>query len=153
MKDFLKWPLIIAAILVVLRVVLEQAGTPDRLTNILSVAVLHTLIAPLYFAFLIAASSVRRPYLTLLKSTLVFATVARAMIVPTYWLAYIYQWPQQRFRADQAGVVGEGVTSMQAYVWVPLILSVEWIVVSVLIGGALGSVVIAVKRRRQPQTV
>ena len=61
MKGSLKWPLILAAVLVVSRT-LEQAGAP--------------------------------------------AALARAMVIPTHWLAYMYQWPQPRFSIDQGGNVG-----------------------------------------------
>ena len=46
----LKWPLIVAAILVVLRIVLEQLGAPDSINNLLGVAWLHFLV-PFYLAY------------------------------------------------------------------------------------------------------
>ena len=54
MKGMLKWPLIIAACLVVARVMLERAGAPNAVNNIFSVVVFYVLIAPLYFAIRIA---------------------------------------------------------------------------------------------------
>jgi hypothetical protein len=112
MKGLLKWPLIIAAIVVVLRVVLEQAGAPDALNNILSVVVLYVLIGPLYFAARIAKSEIARPYATLLKTTALYTALARSMVIPTYWLAYMYRWPQFRFSVAAGGNVGPGVTPL-----------------------------------------
>jgi hypothetical protein len=148
MKDLLKWPLIIAAILVVARIVLEQAGAPDSINNLVSVAVFYVSIAPLYFAFRISKSEAPRPYLTLLKNTALFAALARSMVIPTYWLAYIFQWPQGRFSVDQGGVVGPGVTPLRGFILVPLFAAAAWVVFSVVAGGGLGSIVIAVKRAK-----
>src|SRR3989442_15025113 len=87
MKGILKWPLIIAAFLVVVRVVLERAGAPETINNIFSVVVFYVLIAPLYFAFRIAGSGIAAPYKNLLKTTALFTALARSMVIPTYWLA------------------------------------------------------------------
>src|SRR5436309_1730741 len=81
MKGVLKWPLIIAAVFVVLRVALERAGAPEALNNIFSVVVLYVLICPLYFAFRIVKSGAVRPYVTLLKMTALYTSVARAMVI------------------------------------------------------------------------
>src|SRR5215831_7867913 len=104
MKGMLKGPLIIAAILVVGRVVLERAGAPGWLNNLLSVVVLYVFIAPLYFAFRIANSGIDRPYRTLFKKIALFTALARSMVIPTYWLAYHYQWPEFRFCVAADGV-------------------------------------------------
>ena len=148
MKGLLKWPLVLAAVLVVLRIVLERHGAPDAVNNIFSVVVLYVLIAPLYFAFRIANSDAAKPYRTLLKTTALFTALARSIVVPTYWLAYIYQWPQPRFSIDQGGVVGEGVTPLWGYVLIPIGAAIAWILVSLVGGGGLGSIVIAIKRRK-----
>src|SRR5262245_49015020 len=147
-KTMLKWPLIIAAILVVARVVLEQAGQPESLTRFFSVVVLYVLIAPLYFAFRIAGNGIARPYRTLLKLTALNTALARSMVIPTYWLAYHYQWTARRFSLAEGGNVGPNVTPLLGYVLIPLGAALVWIVVSLVVGGGLGSLVIAVKRRR-----
>ena len=148
MKGMLKGPLIIAAILVVGRIVLERMGAPETINNVVSVVIFYVLIAPLYFAFRIAKSDVPRPYLTLLKNTALFTVLARAMVIPTYWLAYMYQWPQGRFSVAQGGVVGPGVTPLQGYVVIPLLAAGAWIIISLVVGGGLGSIVIKVKRKQ-----
>jgi hypothetical protein len=147
MKGVLKWPLIIAAIVVVLRVVFERAGAPEAVNNILSVVVLYVLICPLYFAVRIAKTGVLRPYSTLLKTTALYTALARAMVIPTYWLAYYYQWQQPRFSTAQNGNVGPGVTPLFGYVLIPIGAAVVWIIVSLIVGGGLGSIVIATKRK------
>ena len=145
MKGMLKWPLIIAAIFVIGRVALERSGA-GWISNFVSVSVLHMLIFPLYFAWRISNSGISYPYRALLKNVTLFAVLARLMVVPTYWLAYIYQWPAARFSEENVGVVGPGVTPLGAFL-VPLGLAFSWIIGSVIIGGAVGSIVIAVRRR------
>src|ERR1700745_1108986 len=87
MKGMLKWPLIIAVILIVSRIILEQGGAPGWVNNLFSVVILYVFVAPLYFAFRIANSGIERPYRTLLKKTALFTALARSMVIPTYWLA------------------------------------------------------------------
>ena len=111
-----------------------------------SVVVLYLLICPVYFAIRLGASGVKRPYLSLLKTIVIYAALARAMVIPTYWLAYLYQWPEGRFSTNQGGVVGEGVTPLYAYLLIPLGAGLVWIVASVIIGGAVGSFLIAARR-------
>ena len=147
MKGMLKWPLIIAAIFVVGRVALERLGAPIAISNLVSVSVLLTLVFPLYFAWRISGSGAPHPYRTLLKTVTIFAVVARAMVIPTYWLAYIYQWPDLRFSEEMSGVVGPGITPLEGYLWVPLTLTLSWVIGSIVIGGGLGSIVLAVRRR------
>lgn len=147
MQRMLKWPLIIAALVVIARVVLERAGAPESINNLFSLVVLYLVICPLYFAIHIVKNRVARPYVTLLKITALYTALARAMVIPIYWLAYIYRWPQPRFRVDQGGVVGPGITPLYAYVLIPVGATVAWIVASLIIGGGLGSIVIAVKRK------
>src|SRR5262245_59681576 len=147
MKGMLKGPLIIAAILVVGRVILEQAGAPEWLNNLFSVVILYVLIAPLYFAFRIANSGVERPYRTLFKETALFTALARAMVIPTYWLAYRYQWTAPRFSVRAGGNVEPNVSPLMGYVGIPLLAAVAWILFSLILGGGLGSIVIKMKRK------
>lgn len=146
MKGLLKWPLIIAAIFVVGRVALERSGASEIGKGV-SLSVLITVIFPLYFAWRISGSGEPHPYKALLKSVAIFAVLARLMVVPTYWLAYIYQWPDERFTEEMSGVVGPGVTPIEGYVWVPFQLTLFWTIGAVVIGGGLGSILMAVRRR------
>lgn len=147
MKGILKWPLIIAAIVVVLRVVLEQASAPGAVTNLFSVVFLYLLICPIYFAVRIVNTALARPYRTLIKTTALYTTLARAMVIPTYWLAYIYQWPAPRFSQAAGGVVGEGITPIFAYLLIPFGALLLWVILSIVIGGGAGSAIIALKRK------
>src|SRR5262245_30508678 len=142
MRGMLKWPLIIAAVVVVVRVILEQAGAPSGLNNLFSVVVLYVLIVPLYFAVRIANSGVDHPYRTLLKKTALYTALARSMVIPTYWLAYYFQWSAPRFSVRQGGNVGPGVPPLQGYVLIPLVAGIAWILISLIVGGGLGSIVI-----------
>ena len=143
MKGILKWPLIVAAIAVVLRVVVERAGVPETVSNFVSVVALHLLIVPLYFSIRIGLSGIPRPYLTHIKLVTLYVLLTRAMVIPTYWLAHIFGWQQQRF----AGLSGPDVTPFTSYVAIPFFTAAQWIVVSIIFGGVLGSIVIALTGR------
>lgn len=149
-KGILKWPLIIAAIVVLARVVTEQAGATlvassnlDWLNNLLSVVALHLLIVPLYLAVRIARSGVMTPYRTLFKLIAIYVVLVRAMLIPVYWLARIYEWPQPRFY----GLWGPDVNAFVGFIGVPFVTAAVWIISSLIFGGLLGSLVIAVLRR------
>jgi hypothetical protein len=144
LKGILKWPLILAAVVVVLRVVIERNGGPPALSNALSIAVFHTLVAPVYFAIRLAGSSVERPYAALLKLILVFAVLTRAMLIPVYWLARILEWPESRFY----GLYGPDVNAFVGFIAVPFVTALIWIVSSVVVGGAVGAGLLALMRSR-----
>jgi hypothetical protein len=146
LKGMLKWPLVIAGIAVVLRVVLEQLQAPALAANLVSVVALYLAIFPVYFALRISRSGIVHPYRQLFKSIALYAALARALVIPTYWLAYIYQWQTPRFLVSQGGVVGPGVGPFRAFVGVPLVAGIAWVIGALIIGGTLGSIVIAIKR-------
>lgn len=147
MKDMFKWPLLIAFVLVVGRIVSEQMGMPLTVNNLFSVAVLYVAIAPVYFALQIAKSSEPSPYKTLLKTIALFTLIVRGLfVIPTYWLAYIYQWQAPRFSVVGGGVVGPGVTPLAAFVTLPVLALMAWLVASLVLGGGIGSLIIAKSR-------
>jgi len=141
MMRLLKWPLIVAALVVVARVLTEQAGLPDSVNNILSAVALHAVIAPVYFAIRIATGGIPKPYLAQFMLTGIYVVLVRAMLLPTYWLARLYEWPQPRF----GGLVGS--SPFIGYVALPLGTAAFWILASLIFGGILGSLIIAVGRR------
>jgi hypothetical protein len=149
MKGILKWPLILAAVVTILRVVVEQSGAPASTTNLFSVVAIHLVIAPLYFALRIAASGIPRPYATQFKLTVLFVVLARAMVLPTYWLGYIFQWHQERF----SQMLGPNVSPFVGYIGVPFGTAAVWIVISTIFGGIMGSIVIAAWRLFAPKEV
>ena len=144
MKGILKWPLIVAAVVVVLRIVSERAGGPPALSSALSVVALHTLLAPIYFAIRLAGSSAERPYSALLKLILAYAIWTRAMLIPVYWLARIFEWPESRFY----GLFGPDVNAFVGFIGVPFVTALFWIVMSVVVGGGIGAGLLAVLRSR-----
>jgi hypothetical protein len=109
--------------------------------------ILYVFIAPLYFAFRIAGSGIEHPYRTLLKKTALFTALARSMVIPTYWLAYHFQWTAPRFSVEQGGNVGPNMTPLWGYVLIPFGAAVVWILISLIVGGLLGSLVIKMKRK------
>src|SRR4051812_25851674 len=138
MKGMFKWPFAIAAFLVVARIVCEQRGMPETVNNLFSVVVLYVFIAPMYFALKIAKTDNPKPYAAELKSAALFTLLTRGLLViPTYWLAYVYHWRAPRFSVAQGGVVGPGIEPLRAFVVTPLAALVVWILASVIIGGGI----------------
>jgi hypothetical protein len=148
MNRILKWPLIVAAVVVVARVIAERTGAPAGVSNALSVVVLHTLLGPVYFAVRIGASGAGNPYKSLFKLIGIYAVATRAMILPTYWLARIFQWPEPRFE----GLAGPDVSPFVGFLAIPLLTAAFWIVASLALGGAIGAGVLAVTRKRSATT-
>jgi hypothetical protein len=144
LKGILKWPLIIAALVVVLRIVVERGGGPGWLASSLSIVALHTLLAPIYFASRISKSAVERPYASLFKLILIYALLTRAMLIPVYWLARIYEWPEPRFY----GLFGPEIGPVTGFIAVPFLTAAFWIVTSIVVGGGIGSAVLAVLRSK-----
>jgi hypothetical protein len=69
--------------------------------------------------------------------------LVRAMVLPTYWLAYMYQWQSWRF----GPLIGPDVSPFVGYIAVPFLTAIQWIITSTIIGGGLGAALIAVLRR------
>ena len=142
----LKWPLIVAATVVLLRIVLEQLGASDSINNLLGVAWLHVL-APFYLAYQIQASGSDRPYRALFKDLFLYTLYTRLMVLATYWMAYLWQWRSPRFLITQGGNVGEGIDPFQGYLLIPVRNLVVWIVMAMVVGMVLGSILLLIKRR------
>ena len=151
-RSMLKWPLIITALVVVLRIILEQLGAPEGITNVLGVAWLHFLV-PFYFAHQINSAQSNRPYPALFKNLLLYTVYARLMVMLTYWLAYLWQWQSPRFLTTQGGNVGEGISHLSGYLVIPVRNAVVWIVMAMVIGMILGSILLAIKNRSKKATV
>ena len=145
-----KWPLLIAAAIVVVRVISEQLGAPESINFVFGVVWLY-FIAPFYFVSVILKGGFARPYLGLFKSLLWFSVFTRLMVIPTYWLAYAFQWSAMRFQLDAGGVVGEGVTPLFGYLIYPALNGLSWVIFAVLVGMLLGSITLYVRRRKMAQ--
>lgn len=150
--SILKWPLIITAIVVVLRIILELSGAPGGITHVLGVAWLHLLV-PLYLAHQIHAAQSGRPYPALFKNLLLYTVYARLMVLLTYWLAYLWQWQSPRFLTTQGGNVGEGISPFSGYLVIPVRNAVVWMVMAMVIGMILGSVLLVIKGRSRKAPV
>src|SRR5438094_2201792 len=142
LRGILKWPLIVAAVVVVLRVIVERAGAPAAVSNILSVAALTTVLGPLYFALQTGLARKPHPYLMLIRLILIYAVCARAMVLPTYWAARMFNWTESRF----AGV--DAPNPLVGFIALPLITAVFWIAVSMVTGSAIGFITLAIVRSR-----
>ncbi|MEK7727721.1 MAG: hypothetical protein AAB354_04865 [candidate division KSB1 bacterium] len=146
MKGLMKWPLFLAALLVVLRMVAEHMGAPETINKIFGVTWLFFFV-PIYFARKIAATSDARPYKTLFAKLALYVALVRLMLLPVYWLAYKFNWSALRFSAEQGGVVGDEIAPLSGYVLIPLGAFFFWIVAGTLVGGGIGSLVLAWQRR------
>ena len=146
-NNMMKWPLVAAAVLIVVRVVLEQAGSPESINNAFGVVWLHFLV-PFYFAGHIFKSGAARPYWELFRNLLLYTTYTRLMIIPTYWLAYWLQWTAPRFGSTMGGVVGDDITPIYGYLWIPLRNAGLWIVSAMVVGMILGGVTLMIRRRK-----
>ncbi len=146
MKGILKWPLIVTGVVVVLRVIVEQAGAPAAVSNMLSVAALTTALGPLYFALQIGLARKPHPYLMLIQLTFIYAVCARAMVLPTYWAARMFNWTEARF----AGVGAPN--PFVGFIALPLLTAAFWVAASMVTGTAIGSITLAVVRSRMKTT-
>lgn len=141
-----KGPLVLAAIIIVLRLVLERAGAPHAVNNVFGVVWLYFLV-PIYFAFRFAEAGAEQPFKGLFESLVLYVTYTRLMIMPTYWLAYAFQWTAPRFSVAQGGVVGEGVSPIEGYLLIPMRNAIVWIVAATVLGMIIGSVSLFLLRR------
>ena len=142
LKEILKWPLIVAAIVVVLRVIVERGGASAAVSNMLSVAALTTVLGPLYFAFQIGLARKPHPYLMLIQLIFIYALCARAMVLPIYWAARMFNWTESRF----AGV--DAPNPLVGFIALPLITAVFWIGASMVTGSVIGFITLAMVRSR-----
>src|SRR5438094_7795738 len=92
LKGILKWPLVVTAIVVILRVIVERGGAPAAVSNMLSVAALTTVLGPLYFAVQIVLARKPHPYSMLVRLIFSYAVCAGAMVLPTSWAARMFKW-------------------------------------------------------------
>ena len=142
----LKWPLIIAVGIIVIRIILEQLGAPEMINNIFGVAWLYFLV-PFYFAVQIDRSGEASPYKSLFLHVTLFGVYTRIMVAVTYMAAYVFQWPAPRFSLALGGVVGDNVSPLQGLLIIPVRNALLWIVFAAAIGMILGGITLALKKR------
>ena len=148
-KSLIKVPLIIAAIIIVARIILEQAGAPPWLNQVFGVTWLYLFI-PFYFAVKIAKSREAKHFITLVKTLAVFVLLSRILVALTYMAAFAFSWSAPRFLVENGGVVGEGVMPVEGYLLIPFQNLVLTTLATTVIGTILGGIVLAVMRKRAP---
>jgi hypothetical protein len=137
---------LVAACIIVVRIVLEQIGAPESVNNIFGVAWLYFIFAVL-FALRIAVSGEPGPYKALFKSLLLFSVYTRIMVIPTYMLAYLLNWQAPRFGMKMGGNVGPGVGTLSGLFLIPLRNAFMWIVAATVVGMIIGGAVIFARKR------
>ena len=136
----------LAAAILVVRIVLEQLGAPEAINNIFGVAWLY-FIFPVLFALRILKQGVPNPYKALSADLLLFAVYTRLMVAVTYAAAYRFQWQAPRFGHTMGGNVGPGVSPIQGFIVIPLRNALVWIVFAVVVGMIIGGITLCLRRR------
>jgi len=136
--------LLIALALIVLRIILEQLGSPESVNNIFGVAWLY-LVIPVFFGRGIAFHP--RPYVALLKNVTLFGVYTRIMVMISYMLAYLFRWQAPRFSTNMGGNVGNDIGPLDGLLVIPVRNALIWIVFAALVGMIVGGVTIWLKRR------
>jgi hypothetical protein len=146
-QKIMKIGLIIAALVILVRIVIEQAGAPFAAAGIFGVVWLY-FVLPILFALAIRNRADAKPYRRLLKDVFLFAVYTRVMVALTYVLAYFLQWPTPRFSAAQGGTVGPEIEAWRAILYVPARNALFWIAIAVIVGMMTGSVTLLIKRKK-----
>jgi hypothetical protein len=144
----MKWGVTLAVLIIVVRIVLEQARVPDSVSNIFGVAWLYILL-PILFALGIRARNAVHPYRSLLKAVFLFAVYTRVMVMLTYMLAYAFQWQAMRFKYP-GGNVGGNVGLTTGLFVIPLRNVFIWVVIAIIVGMITGSVALLLRRGTVP---
>jgi hypothetical protein len=145
----MKAGVIAAACIIVVRIILEQMGSPESVNNIFGVAWLY-LVFPVLFALRIAASGEPGPFKALFKNLLLFGVYTRLMVMATYMVAYLLNWQAPRFSTKMGGNVGPDVSALQGLLVVPVRNALIWIVTILVVGMIIGGGVLFAKRKASP---
>lgn len=148
-SGLMKAGLSVAALVIVVRLALEQFGAPQAVNSIFGVAWLY-FIMPVLFALRIAGSGARRRVMALLRDTVLFGVYTRLMVLITYVAAYQFRWQAPRFRADQGGNVGADISALQGLVIIPLRNAAFWVIFVTIIGMVIGGITLKLRKRPQP---
>ena len=150
--NLIKVPVLIALAVTVVRSTVEAFGAPTALSMILGVAWLHVLF-PVYFAMKILERGFEKPFVTLIKTTVMWAVPVRAAVAITYVLGYVYQIDSVRFQTQSLGPVGEGVTPLEGYLLLPLLNFASWMFTAVILAAITGGITLRVKKRPPTQSL
>jgi len=138
---------LLAALIIIVRIVLEQFGASEAVNRIFGVAWLY-FIFPVLFAWGIRMKEYASPFKMLLKDILLFAVYTRVMVAVTYMLAYIFKWSAPRFSADAGGNVGGNMNAWWGLLIVPLRNAFFWVVMATIVGMIIGSITLLLKKGR-----
>ena len=145
----MKAGVLVAACIIVVRIILEQMGSPESVNNIFGVAWLY-LIFPVLFALNISASGEPGPFKALFKTLLLFGVYTRLMVMATYMMAYLLKWQAPRFSTKMGGNVGPDVGALQGLLLIPVRNALIWIVTATVVGMIIGGAVLFAKRKGTP---
>ncbi len=145
----MKAGLLVAAGIIVARIILEQLGAPEWANNIFGVAWLY-LIFPVLFALWIAASAEPSPFKKLFTALVLFTLYTRIMVMVTYMMAYLLKWQAPRFNIKMGGNVGPDVGAVQGLVFIPVRNALIWVVMATILGMIIGGVLLFAKRKSAP---
>jgi hypothetical protein len=141
-SKIVKWGTIVAAIIIIVRIALEQAGAPETVNSIFGVAWLY-FILPVLFALSIRMKAYAGPYWILLKDVLLFAVYTRVMVMITYMLAYVFKWKAPRF----SSIMGGNIDAFRGLIFVLLRNVAMWVIMAVIVGMIVGSATLLLKRK------
>jgi hypothetical protein len=147
--SLMKAGLLVAACIIVVRIILEQLGAPEWANNIFGVAWLY-LIFPALFALRIAASGEPSPFKKLFTTLVLFTVYTRIMVMVTYMMAYILKWQAPRFSMQMGGNVGPGVGPLMGLLVIPARNALIWVVMATVLGMIIGGIVLFAKRKTAP---
>ncbi len=145
MKNFL----LLAAAIILIRLITEQLGAPDWVNMIFGVAWLY-FIVPVFFAREIIAGGDEKPMKTLAVSLFFFALYTRLMVAVTYMLAYAFSWQAPRFLYENGGTVGSEVSPLDGYLLIPARNILVWVVAAMLVGMLIGWVTTLFSGKKEP---
>ena len=144
--NLIKTPVLIALAVTVARATVEAFDAPAVVSMILGVAWLHMLF-PIYFAIKILELGLEKPFIMLIKTTVMWAVPVRVAVAITYVLAYVYQIDSVRFQTQSLGPVGGGVTPIEGYLLLPLLNFASWMIAAVILAAITGGITLKVKQR------
>jgi hypothetical protein len=142
----MKIGIIVAAVVITVRIVLEQSGAPEYINNIFGVAWLYVFL-PILFAWSIVHRGEARWFRVLLKDLFFFALYTRLMVMFTYMLAYLFGWEAPRFSTAMGGNVGDNMNVVRGLLVIPVRNALIWIMFAVVIGLILGAITVWLKKK------
>ncbi len=147
MGSLMKTGVILAAGILVVRIVLEQIGVPEFINNIFGVAWLY-FIFPVLFALRISKAGMTGPFKALFKDILLFGVYTRLMVMVTYMAAYLLKWQAPRFSLSMGGNVGPDVSSIQGLLVIPARNALIWVLFVAVAGMIIGGITLQVLKRK-----